>query len=210
MSRPRWLSGPRDVARTGRGGPVRLLASAAAAAALVLAPGLSAGAVAQAAPAVTPAIVPATPTAADLGPNVYEFNPTESESSIQSTLDAIADQQVPNQFGTQRYALLFDPGTYGSVADPLIFQVGYYEEVAGLGQNPSQVVINGSIDTFNQCQLQRHGQLLAVDLQPHHRRHRWFRLHGQHRVLGLVPGLAAAPGRHQRQRLADGLLRRLS
>ena len=151
MSRPRWLSGPRDVARTGRGGPVRLLASAAAAAALVLAPGLSAGAVAQAAPAVTPAIVPATPTAADLGPNVYEFNPTESESSIQSTLDAIADQQVPNQFGTQRYALLFDPGTYGSVADPLIFQVGYYEEVAGLGQNPSQVVINGSIDTFNQC-----------------------------------------------------------
>ena len=45
---------------------------------------------------------------------------------IQATVDSIASQQVGNQFGTQRYALLFEPGTYGSAADPLIFQVGYY------------------------------------------------------------------------------------
>ena len=32
-----------------------------------------------------------------------------------------------------------------------MFTVGYYTEVAGLGQNPSQVVINGSINSFNQC-----------------------------------------------------------
>jgi hypothetical protein len=82
---------------------------------------------------------------------VYIFTPSMAQSSIQSTLDAIADQQVPNQFGTQRYALLFEPGTYGSSADPLVFQVGYYTEVAGLGRNPSDTTIVGQVDTFNQC-----------------------------------------------------------
>jgi hypothetical protein len=73
------------------------------------------------------------------------------QSQIQATVNAIAAQQVPNQFGTQRYALLFEPGTYGSAANPLIFQVGYYTEVAGLGASPGDVVINGSVDVFNQC-----------------------------------------------------------
>ncbi|HEY3904404.1 MAG TPA: adenylyl cyclase [Streptosporangiaceae bacterium] len=73
------------------------------------------------------------------------------QSQIQATVNAIATQQVPNQFGTQRYALLFEPGTYGSAANPLIFQVGYYTEVAGLGASPGDVVINGSVDVFNQC-----------------------------------------------------------
>jgi hypothetical protein len=73
------------------------------------------------------------------------------QSQIQATVDAIASQQVSNQFGTQRYALLFEPGTYGSSATPLNFQVGYYTMVAGLGQSPGDVVINGSIDVYNQC-----------------------------------------------------------
>jgi hypothetical protein len=58
---------------------------------------------------------------------------------------------VPNQFGAERYALLFEPGTYGSAADPLTFQVGYYTEVAGLGAAPGDVVINGTIDVYNRC-----------------------------------------------------------
>ena len=91
------------------------------------------------------------PTGGSFGPNVYVFTPGMSQSSIQSTLNTIANEQVSNQFGTQRFALLFAPGTYGSSASPLVFTVGYYTEVAGLGQNPSQVVINGSINTFNQC-----------------------------------------------------------
>ena len=82
---------------------------------------------------------------------MYVFTPGMSQSSIQSTLNTIANEQVSNQFGTQRFALLFAPGTYGSSASPLVFTVGYYTEVAGLGQNPSQVVINGSINSFNQC-----------------------------------------------------------
>jgi hypothetical protein len=97
------------------------------------------------APAVTPAGAP------KLGPNVYIFTPSMPQSQIQATVDAIAAQQVPNQFGTQRYALLFEPGTYGTAADPLIFQVGYYTEVAGLGAEPGDVTINGSVDVYNQC-----------------------------------------------------------
>ena len=43
----------------------------------------------------------------DLGPNVIVFDPSMSTSQIRATVDAIAAQQVPNEFGTQRYALLF-------------------------------------------------------------------------------------------------------
>jgi hypothetical protein len=88
----------------------------------------------------------------NLGPNVIVLDPSMSQSAIQSTLNAIATQQVPSQFGTGRYAILFQPGTYGSKTDPLIFQVGYYTQVAGLGAEPGDVVINGAIDVFNdQC-----------------------------------------------------------
>jgi hypothetical protein len=94
---------------------------------------------------------PAAPAQPNFGPNVYVFSPSMPQSQIQSTVDSIASQQISNQFGTQRYALLFEPGTYGSKTDPLIFQVGYYTEVAGLGASPSDVVINGAVNTSNQC-----------------------------------------------------------
>ena len=53
------------------------------------------------------------PPAPDFGPNVVIFDPTMPQSQIQAAVDAVAAQQVSNQFGTQRYALLFEPGTYG-------------------------------------------------------------------------------------------------
>src|SRR6202521_1542169 len=87
----------------------------------------------------------------NFGPSVYVFTPSTPQSQTQATVDAIANQQVSNQFGTQRYALLFEPGTYGSSTTPLNFQVGYYTTVAGLGLSPSDVVINGSIYVRNQC-----------------------------------------------------------
>jgi hypothetical protein len=85
------------------------------------------------------------------GSNVVVFNPAMPQATIQATLNSIATQQVPNQFGSQRYAILFEPGTYGSANDPLVFQVGYYTQVAGLGMHPGDVTINGTIDVFNQC-----------------------------------------------------------
>src|SRR3954462_15391682 len=77
----------------------------------------------------------------DFGPNVLIFDPSMPQSQIQAMLDAIATQQVDNEFGAARYALLFKPGTYGSAANPLTFQVGYYTAVAGLGRSPSDVTI---------------------------------------------------------------------
>src|SRR3954447_16878019 len=90
-------------------------------------------------------------SAPDLGGNVLVFDPGMSTSDIQSAVDAVAAQQVDNEMGTQRYALLFKPGTYGTASNPLTFQVGYYTEVAGLGASPGDVTINGHIDVYNRC-----------------------------------------------------------
>lgn len=87
----------------------------------------------------------------NFGPNVYIFSPDMPQSEIQATVNSVANEQISNQFGAQRYALLFEPGTYGSSTNPLNFQVGYYTSVAGLGLSPTDVVINGSVDVYNQC-----------------------------------------------------------
>src|ERR1043166_6480972 len=87
----------------------------------------------------------------NFGPNVIVFDPSMPTSQIQATPDGITAQQVDNEFGTQRYSLLFRPGTYGSAAQPLTFQVGYYTEVAGLGASPNDVTINGHVDVYNRC-----------------------------------------------------------
>jgi hypothetical protein len=93
----------------------------------------------------------AAATAPDFGPNVKIFDPSMSTGEIKASVDSIAAQQVSNQFGPERYALLFKPGVYGSSAAPLNFQVGYYTEVAGLGSSPADVAVNGTIDVYNQC-----------------------------------------------------------
>ncbi|HET9059104.1 MAG TPA: carbohydrate-binding protein, partial [Acidimicrobiales bacterium] len=86
-----------------------------------------------------------------LGPNVYVFSPSEAQSTIQGDINTLYNAQVTNQFGSQRYALLFEPGTYGTASSPLTVNVGFYEEVAGLGQSPTATVINGVVNSYNQC-----------------------------------------------------------
>lgn len=108
--------------------------------------GLVAGPVYAAPPAAPPGS-----GSVDLGPNVKVFDPSMSTAEIRAVVDAIYTQQVDNEMGNQRYALLFKPGVYGSVADPLIVKVGYYTEVAGLGRNPGDVTINGSVNVYNRC-----------------------------------------------------------
>jgi hypothetical protein len=87
----------------------------------------------------------------DFGANVKIFDPSMPLADIQATVDAVAAQQIDNEMGTQRYALLFKPGTYGTAEHPLVFQVGYYTEVAGLGLSPTDVTINGHVDVYNRC-----------------------------------------------------------
>jgi len=89
--------------------------------------------------------------APDFGPNVLVFDPGMPTSEIQKTVDRIANQQVDDEMGSNRYALLFKPGTYGTAANPLIVRVGYYTEVAGLGLSPTDVTIVGHVDVYNRC-----------------------------------------------------------
>jgi len=112
-----------------------------------------AGVLALAGSATTTALTAsAAPAAApDFGPNVHIFSPAMDQAAIQSELNGIAVAQVNNQFGSRRDAVLFEPGTYGTAQNPLNFQVGYYTSVAGLGQSPDDVVINGSVFVRNQC-----------------------------------------------------------
>src|ERR1700761_5759701 len=77
------------------------------------------------------------------GPNVYVFTPSNSISSINSTLSTLASN---GQFSTNRYAVLFAPGTYTGVES----EVGFYESIAGLGTSPSAVTINDGYLTANQ------------------------------------------------------------
>ena len=100
-------------------------------------------------PSNRPSAVPVG--SSSLGPNVLVFDPTMPQASIQSAVDAVVGQQIDNQFGPQRYSLLFKPGVYGSVASPLVFDVGYYTQVAGLGKEPGAVTINGAVNVENQC-----------------------------------------------------------
>ena len=120
--------------------------------ALLVTPGLVSAALRSSRPLLVPppSICPGM-TVAVFGPDVCVFNDAVRQATIQADLDRISIQQVPitSQFDNDRYAVLFQPGTYGSAEDPLVFQVGYYTEVAGLGYLPQDTVVNGVIDVFN-------------------------------------------------------------
>jgi hypothetical protein len=77
------------------------------------------------------------------GPNVYVFTPSDSVSTINATLNTL---YANTQFSTNRYAVLFEPGTYTGVES----EVGYYESVAGLGETPTATTISNGYLTSNQ------------------------------------------------------------
>ncbi len=101
--------------------------------------------------AVDAGAAPPSANAPEFGPNVLVFDPSMPQGEIQQAVDAVAARQADDEMGTNRYALLFKPGTYGTAEAPLTFQVGYYTEVAGLGASPTDVTINGHVDVFNRC-----------------------------------------------------------
>ncbi|MEU0792207.1 chitobiase/beta-hexosaminidase C-terminal domain-containing protein [Amycolatopsis sp. NPDC005961] len=93
------------------------------------------------------------PTQSDtpnFGSNVRIFDPSMSAATIQAQLDTDFNNQkdtLTAQMADRRVAHLFKPGTYNNVHD----NVGFYTSVAGLGQNPGDVLINGdvTVDAFN-------------------------------------------------------------
>ncbi|MBM9438197.1 adenylyl cyclase [Streptomyces bryophytorum] len=111
-----------------------MLRGAAVAAAVPLAGGIATGS-AFASPS------PAHPhKGADLGPNVLVFDPSMGDAAIQAQCDAVFAIQESNQFGDERYALAFMPGTYN-----VDINVGFYTHVLGLGDSPDDVLINGHV-----------------------------------------------------------------
>jgi hypothetical protein len=86
-------------------------------------------------------------TTPDFGPNVIIFTPATPPATIQSTLNSIFALQSDvntSQFDTNRYAILFEPGTYN-----VAINMGYYMQVLGLGQSPDNVTINGALQSYN-------------------------------------------------------------
>ncbi|MEV0459645.1 discoidin domain-containing protein [Catellatospora methionotrophica] len=81
------------------------------------------------------------PGGGSLGPNVKVFDPSMSGATIQSQVNTIFNEMESNQFGLQRYALAFKPGTYSGFNA----QIGFYTSIIGLGQNPGDVRINGDV-----------------------------------------------------------------
>ncbi len=124
----------------------RRLAAVATGAALALIAGALMAAPATAAPPRS--VDPFDP---DFGANVTIFSPETPLGDIQASLDALADQQRNAEMSTNRQAVYFLPGEYGTAQAPLQFEVGYYTEVAGLGANPTDVDINGGIEVYNRC-----------------------------------------------------------
>jgi hypothetical protein len=86
---------------------------------------LVAGAIVVAACAAATPAVADVPTAPKFGSSVHIFNPGMDQNVIQAEVNKISTAQVHNEFGSRRDAILFEPGTYGSADNPLIFQVGY-------------------------------------------------------------------------------------
>src|ERR1700759_1601131 len=78
------------------------------------------------------AVAAAAPAPDAFGAQVILFNPQMKTADIQKRVDEVAARQIDNQFGEERDALLFEPGSYGSAQEPLRIQMGYYTSVAGL------------------------------------------------------------------------------
>ncbi len=120
-----------NAAATGAGQPNAVVSSTSAGSTATVVP-------TSAAP--TTGANPINTTPVDLGSNVLVFDANMSMSTIQAKINAIAGDQQSNQFGMERYALLFKPGHYA-----LDVQVNYMMTAAGLGTSPDDVVITGSV-----------------------------------------------------------------
>ena len=131
-------------------GRVRRRAALAAGVSLVVAALVAAPAAAGARPG-PPGPTRPDPTRPDLGANVVVLDPSMPVAQVQAAFDEVHARQVDAEMGTGRASLLLLPGEYGTAEQPLHVRVGYYTEVAGLGASPGDVVVHGTIETYNRC-----------------------------------------------------------
>jgi hypothetical protein len=77
----------------------------------------------------------------NFGENVYIFDQSMSTNYIQDICDKIFRTQEANHFGEERYAVFFKPGSY-----EINMKVGFYTQVAGLGEKPYDVNVIGAVE----------------------------------------------------------------
>lgn len=72
------------------------------------------------------------------GYNTNIFEPTDNTNEIQSYIDMVFKTTEAGQFGSDRYAFMFAPGTY---SNNLTVKIGFYTQVAGLGLSPEDTTL---------------------------------------------------------------------
>ncbi|WP_375579774.1 adenylyl cyclase [Marivirga tractuosa] len=87
-------------------------------------------------------VLDTSPYTSIFGKNVLVFDDSMDLDSIKMTLEALHEKQKYNEFGSERYALLFKAGSYD-----LDVTVDYYVQALGLGRYPEDVTINGAVQS---------------------------------------------------------------
>lgn len=72
------------------------------------------------------------------GENTYIFSPQDAPEKVNEILEDLWSKQESNQFGKERYAIYFMPGEYD---ESIAVKVGFYMQVAGLGELPNDTKI---------------------------------------------------------------------
>ena len=78
------------------------------------------------------------------------FTPSTPEGDIQAAVDAAFSSNGGDcdlgQFGSNRYAFLFAPGSYSTDVP-----VGFYTSIYGLGSSPSSTTFTGDKGVYTEC-----------------------------------------------------------
>ena len=182
-----------------RGSPVPShLARLAVAIVLVASPlalsgaAVASGDAASAAAAVTP----------DFGPNVTIFDPSMSTGRDPGRRRRDRGQQIDNEMGTERYALLFKPGTLRHRGRAAQLPGRLLHRGRRTRQVPDRRHHQRHVDVYNQCitatTASRSNNFWRSLSNLTDQRHGHGPAAADRRVLGRVPGRADAPGERQR------------
>ena len=98
------------------------------------------------------------------------FSPEDDPGQVAQTLDAIYEKQEADQFGEARYAIYFMPGEYDETIEA---DVGFYTQVAGLGELPTDTKLQS---------LQCTARWLSDDPSNHNACSQFLARSGKHRA----------------------------
>lgn len=73
------------------------------------------------------------------GPNVFVMHPDDDMEEVHNTVEGIHEELFHEQFGKNRYAILFMPGDYREAG---LLKIPYYVHMAGLGRTPYEVKVS--------------------------------------------------------------------